>query len=49
MTKKNKVLYNMFKNMVEPHLKDPVYTIKWNDGTSTTKGPSGKVITYKNK
>lgn len=49
MTKKNKVLYKMFQNMIEPHLKNPIYTINWNDGTSTTKNPKGQIITYKNK
>jgi hypothetical protein len=25
------------------------YTINWNDNTSTTQNPTGKIITYKNK
>ena len=49
MAKKNKVLYNMFQNMIEPNLKDPNYTINWNDGTSTTKDHKVQIITYKNK
>ena len=39
----NTTLNTLFKDILDS------YTINWTDGTSTTKSPSGKVITYKNK
>lgn len=37
----NNTLNTLFKDMLDS------YTINWNDGTATTKSPTGKVITYK--
>ena len=37
----NATLNTLFKNILDS------YTINWNDGTATTKGPNGKAITYK--
>jgi hypothetical protein len=49
MTKKNKVLYKMFSSIGKAYIKKDIYTINWNDGTTTIKSPKGKIITYKNK
>jgi hypothetical protein len=38
----NITLNKVFKDILDS------YTINWNDNTSTTKSPSGKLITYKN-
>ena len=39
----NTTLNNLFKDILES------YSINWADGTTTTKAPNGKIITYKNK
>ena len=39
----NSTLNTLFKDILDS------YTINWTDGTSTTKGPTGQIITYKNK
>ncbi len=39
----NETLNTLFKDILDS------YTINWTDGTSTSKSPSGKIITYKNK
>ena len=37
----NATLNTLFKDILDS------YTNNWNDGTATTKGPTGKIITYK--
>ena len=37
----NSTLNTLFKGILDS------YAINWTDGTSTSKNPSGKVITYK--
>jgi hypothetical protein len=37
----NETLNSLFQDILNS------YTINWTDGTSTTKSPSGKIITYK--
>ena len=39
----NSTLNTLFKDILDS------YTINWTDGTATTKSPTGKIITYKNK
>jgi hypothetical protein len=37
----NNTLNTLFKDILDS------YTINWADGTSTTKNPTGEIITYK--
>lgn len=46
--KRNKKPHNTTLNKVFADILDS-YTINWTDGTSTTKSPTGQIITYKNK
>ena len=39
----NETLNSLFQDILNS------YTINWTDGTSTTKSPTGQIITYKNK
>jgi hypothetical protein len=39
----NDTLNTLFKDILDS------YTINWTDGTSTTKIPTGQIITYKRK
>jgi hypothetical protein len=44
-----KLLSVMFTSMGQAYIRDEQYTINWADGTATTKGPAGQIVTYKNK